>query len=133
MSKVASRVREYLVAVVIIAITRGIAALILIIHLPIVLLMVVREMFSPDAIALEKYAYNTLRLTDIMASSLLFGTERATISGWTYYLGEKRNIKGYERIYKLINKLAFDPNHCKDSYEYEAEDLKLKEYRGDFQ
>ena len=118
-------------AFIIIFLTKIIVVLAFVLHLPIVMYVMINEIFDNKSIALDEYAYNTLRTTDIMLCSMMFGTERATISGWTYHLGEVRGSSFYTFMYKFINVILFDDKHCIDAYLYETQELDLREYKED--
>lgn len=120
---------EYALAIFIIVCTKIVLVIAFILHLPVAFFVIIREAFDQESINLVEYSYNTLRSTDIILSSMFFGTERATISGWSYYLGEKRGSNWYKKFYKFIDILAFDETHCMDAYIYETTELNLREYR----
>lgn len=70
---------------------------------------------------LKRYGYHVIIAIDQLFNALTCGAADETLSSRTYrgaMLAEKPK-KRWRVLYRLINTLFFDANHCKASYESE--------------
>ncbi|EGT79925.1 DNA helicase UvrD [Haemophilus quentini] len=81
---------------------------------------------------LKKYGYHVVIATDQLFNTLTGGAADETLSSRTYrgaMLAEQPK-KRWRVLYRVINGIFFDKNHCKTAYESE---LSRKQYPDDFQ
>ncbi|HHF5289494.1 TPA: DNA helicase UvrD [Haemophilus influenzae] len=80
---------------------------------------------------LTRYGYHVIIAIDQLFNALTGGAADETLSSRTYrgaILAEKPK-KRWRVLYRLINGIFFDRNHCKTAYESE---LNRKQYSEDF-
>ena len=80
---------------------------------------------------LKRYGYHMVIAIDQLFNALTGGAADETLSSRTYrgaILAEKPK-KRWRVLYRFINSIFFDSNHCKTAYESE---LNRKQYSEDF-
>ncbi|THA17374.1 DNA helicase UvrD [Rodentibacter pneumotropicus] len=81
---------------------------------------------------LKNWGYNVIIAIDQLFNALTGGGADETLSSRTYrraILTQGKPKKRWRVLYRLINGLFFDKNHCKTAYESE---LSRKQYPQDF-
>ena len=81
---------------------------------------------------LKRYGYHVVIAIDQLFNALTGGAADETLSSRTYRgaMLAKQPKKRWRVLYRVINGLFFDRNHCKTAYESE---LSRKQYPDDFQ
>ena len=82
---------------------------------------------------LKTWGYHVLIAIDQLFNALIGGAADETLSSRTYrraVLTQSKPKKRWRVLYKIINGLFFDKNHCRTAWESE---VNRKQYPADFQ
>lgn len=82
---------------------------------------------------LKTWGYHVLIAIDQLFNALIGGAADETLSSRTYrraVLTQSKPKKRWRVLYKIINGLFFDKNHCRTAWESE---INRKQYPADFQ
>lgn len=82
---------------------------------------------------IKTWGYHVLIAIDQLFNALIGGAADETLSSRTYrraVLTQSKPKKRWRVLYKIINGLFFDKNHCRTAWESE---INRKQYPADFQ
>ena len=82
---------------------------------------------------IKTWGYHVLIAIDQLFNALIGGAADETLSSRTYrraVLTQSKPKKRWRVLYKIINGLFFDKNHCRTAWE---SDINRKQYPADFQ
>lgn len=97
-------------------------SLIFFFSVPMIIIGVIRKLYRKESIG--DYMIVIAIGFDQVGGSILYGQEDWTVSSWTYHLAQSGNI--YAEYFRVFIDLIFGKNHCRESFEKEAKELKFK-------
>lgn len=96
--------------------------LVFFLSVPMIIIGVLRKLYRKESVS--DYMIVVAIGFDQVGGSIIYGQEDWTVSSWTWHLAQSGNR--YAEYFRVFIDLIFGKNHCRDSFEKEAKELKFE-------